>query len=90
MANTGVTSPTLTTSSRGLFCVLDRPATPNSSWSSAQPDPGTSACPWRIYNIGNNKPVELMDYIAAVEKALGMSGDGIAAAATGGCAGHFC
>ena len=55
----------------GVIRVLDRPATPNPSWSSAQPDPGTSACPWRIYNIGNNKPVELMDYIAAVEKALG-------------------
>jgi UDP-glucuronate 4-epimerase len=40
-----------------------------------QPDPGTSGCPWRVYNIGNNKPVELMDYIAAVEKALGMKAE---------------
>ena len=55
----------------GVIRVLDRPATPNPSWSSAQPDPGTSACPWRVYHIGNNKPVELLDYIAAVEKALG-------------------
>jgi len=59
----------------GVIRVLDRPATPNPSWSGARPDPGTSACPWRVYNIGNNKPVELMDYIAAVEKALGMKAE---------------
>lgn len=59
----------------GVIRVLDRPATPDPSWSGAQPDPGTSACPWRVYNIGNNKPVELMDYIAAVEKALGMKAE---------------
>lgn len=35
------------------------------------PNPGTSLDPWRVYNIGNNQPVELMDYIAALEKALG-------------------
>jgi len=35
------------------------------------PDPGTSLAPWRVYNIGNNQPVELMDYIGAIEKALG-------------------
>ena len=35
------------------------------------PDPGTSLAPWRVYNIGNNQPVELMDYITAIEKALG-------------------
>ena len=54
----------------GVIRVLDRPAQPNSAWSGAQPDPGTSAAPWRVYNIGNNSPVELMDYIAALEKAL--------------------
>lgn len=59
----------------GVIRVLDRPATLNPSWSGAQPDPGTSDCPWRVYNIGNNKPVELMDYIAAVEKALGMKAE---------------
>ena len=36
-----------------------------------QPDPATSKAPWRIYNIGNNKPVQLMDYIDALEKTLG-------------------
>ncbi|TLS19612.1 MAG: NAD-dependent epimerase [Betaproteobacteria bacterium] len=55
----------------GVIRVLDRPAPPNPAWNSASPDPGTSAAPWRVYNIGNNSPVELMDYIAALERALG-------------------
>ena len=55
----------------GVIRVLDQPATANSSWQGNAPDPGTSAAPWRVYNIGNNKPVELMDYIAALENALG-------------------
>ncbi len=55
----------------GLIRILDRPAPSNPQWSGAQPDPGTSPAPWRVYNIGNNSPVELMDYIAAIEKALG-------------------
>jgi UDP-glucuronate 4-epimerase len=55
----------------GLVRVLDRPALPNPAWSSNNPDPGTSKAPWRIYNIGNNHPVNLMDYISALEKALG-------------------
>jgi UDP-glucuronate 4-epimerase len=54
----------------GVIRVLDRPATGNADWHGAQPDPGTSTAPWRVYNIGNNQPVELMDYIAALEKAL--------------------
>ena len=55
----------------GVIRVLDQPAQANPGWSGAQPDPGSSAAPWRVYNIGNNSPVELMDYIAALEKALG-------------------
>ncbi len=55
----------------GVIRVLDRPAPPNPHWNSANPDPGTSSAPWRVYNIGNNQPVELMDYIAALERALG-------------------
>jgi UDP-glucuronate 4-epimerase len=55
----------------GVIRVLDRPAPPNPDWNSASPDPGTSAAAWRVYNIGNNSPVELMDYIAALERALG-------------------
>ena len=55
----------------GVIRILDRPAPSNPQWRGAQPDPGTSPAPWRVYNIGNNSPVELMDYIAAIEKALG-------------------
>ncbi|MEC8482853.1 MAG: NAD-dependent epimerase/dehydratase family protein, partial [Pseudomonadota bacterium] len=51
--------------------VLDRAAIGNPKWNSDQPDPGTSKAPWRVYNIGNNQPVELMDYIDALKKALG-------------------
>ena len=54
----------------GVIRALDRPAPPNPAWSGAEPDPGTSQAAWRVYNIGNNSPVELMDYIAALEKAL--------------------
>ena len=59
----------------GVIRILDRPAPPNSAWSGAQPDPGTSSAPWRVYNIGNNSPVELMDYIAALEHALGQKAE---------------
>jgi len=59
----------------GVIRVLDRLAPVNSDWNSDAPDPGTSKAPWRVYNIGNNHPVELMDYIAALEKALGKKAD---------------
>jgi UDP-glucuronate 4-epimerase len=55
----------------GIIRVLDRSATPNPDWNAASPDPGTSTAPWRLYNIGNSHPVELMDYIAALERSLG-------------------
>jgi UDP-glucuronate 4-epimerase len=55
----------------GIIRVLDRPAPRNPDWSGARPDPASSTAPWRVYNIGNNKPVELLDYIAAIEAALG-------------------
>lgn len=55
----------------GVVRVLDQPASPNLEWLSDKPDPGTSKAPWRVYNIGNNCPVNLMDYIAALENALG-------------------
>ena len=54
----------------GVIKALDNPATSNPKWNSNQPDPATSKVPWRIYNIGNNKPVKLMDYIDALEKKL--------------------
>jgi UDP-glucuronate 4-epimerase len=51
--------------------VLNQPAAANPAWQGNAPDPGTSTAPWSVYNIGNNQPVELMDYISALEKALG-------------------
>jgi UDP-glucuronate 4-epimerase len=59
----------------GVIRVLDRPAKPNPNWDGSQPDPGTSKAPWRVYNIGNNSPIELMDYIEALEEALGIEAD---------------
>ena len=55
----------------GLIKALDNPATSNNNWNGNQPDPSNSKAPWCIYNIGNNKPVQLMDYIDALEKTLG-------------------
>ena len=55
----------------GVIRTLDRPAPVNPQWDSNFPDPGTSLAPWRVYNIGNSSPMELMDYIGAIEKALG-------------------
>ena len=55
----------------GIIKTLDVPATINNDWIGDMPDPASSNAPWRIYNIGNNKPVKLMDYIYALEKKLG-------------------
>ena len=55
----------------GVIKTLDHQASSNIDWNSDQPDPASSNAPWRIYNIGNNKPVQLMDYIDALEKTLG-------------------
>ncbi len=59
----------------GLIRVLDKPALPNVNWKSDYPDSATSKAPWRIYNIGNNTPVELLDYIKAIEEALGIEAE---------------
>jgi len=59
----------------GVIRVLDRHAPPNPEWSGDNPDSGSSKAPWRVYNIGNNNPVELMDYIEALEEALGVEAD---------------
>ena len=56
----------------GVIRVLDKPARSNNKWDGDNPDPGTSLAPWRVYNIGNNSPVQLMDYIEALESALGI------------------
>jgi UDP-glucuronate 4-epimerase len=55
----------------GVVRVLDQPATPNQDWCGDQPDSATSYAPYRLYNIGNNQPVELMRYIEVLEKCLG-------------------
>jgi len=55
----------------GVVRTLDRPAQPNPAFDAAHPDPGSSSAPWRVYNIGNSRPVELLDYIGAIERATG-------------------
>jgi UDP-glucuronate 4-epimerase len=55
----------------GILRTLDRPAASDPNWSSAAPTAGTSAAPYRLYNIGNNNPAELLDMIALIEQALG-------------------
>ena len=55
----------------GVINALENPATINNKWKGDNPDPATSKAPWRIYNIGNNKPVKLMSYINAIEANLG-------------------
>ena len=55
----------------GVVRILDVIPAPNPDWKSDRPDPATSNAPYRIYNIGNNRPVELLSYIAVLEKCLG-------------------
>jgi UDP-glucuronate 4-epimerase len=55
----------------GVVRVLDRPAAANPKWDGGSPDPATSAAPYRLYNIGNNSPVELKRLVEVLEKALG-------------------
>lgn len=59
----------------GVIRTLDNVAMPNPDWSGTEPDPGTSRAPWRVYNIGNSKPVNLMDYILALENSLGKTAE---------------
>jgi len=51
--------------------LVDRPAEPNPQWSGSDPDPATSSAPYRIYNIGNNSPVELLHVVDVLEQCLG-------------------
>jgi UDP-glucuronate 4-epimerase len=55
----------------GVIRTMDHTARPNPDWDAAKPDPGTSRAPYRIYNIGNQKPVELMRYIEVIEECVG-------------------
>ena len=55
----------------GIVRVLAKPPAPDPAWSGERPDPGTSRAPYRLYNIGNDRPVELLRYIEVLEKCLG-------------------
>jgi UDP-glucuronate 4-epimerase len=55
----------------GVIRVLDKTATPSEAFDANHPDPATSNAPYRVFNIGNNQPVKLMEYIEALEAALG-------------------
>lgn len=56
----------------GVIRVLDKPATPNAAFDPEHPDPASAAAPYRVFNIGNHSPTPLMDYIKALENALGL------------------
>lgn len=55
----------------GVIGAMDRPAQPNPEWDGLKPDPATSYANYRVFNIGNNKPVQLMEFIDAIEEAVG-------------------
>ncbi len=58
--------------SRGIMAVIDNPAKPNENFDATNPNPSISSAPYKIYNIGNNEPVKLMDFISELEKKLGI------------------
>jgi UDP-glucuronate 4-epimerase len=55
----------------GIIKTIDSPAQPDDSWSGQNPDPSTGKSPYKIYNIGNNQPVDLMDFITTIEEITG-------------------
>jgi UDP-glucuronate 4-epimerase len=57
----------------GVIRVIDKPAQPNFEWSGNNPDTSSSSAPWRIYNIGNNSSIELIEFIEIIEKSLGIN-----------------
>ncbi len=59
----------------GVIRTLDNTATTNPDWTGKKPDPGTSKAPWRVYNIGNQSPVELLKYIEILEQKLGKTAE---------------
>lgn len=56
---------------QAVYRLIECIPVPDSSWDASQPDPSTSYCPYRVYNVGNSRPIPLKKYIDAVEKALG-------------------
>ena len=61
----------------GIVRVIQHPPQGNQAWTGAHPDPSTSKAPYKVYNIGNNDPVTLMDFITAIEDELGITADKI-------------
>ncbi len=59
----------------GIFRVIENPAVAKENWNPQSPDPSCSTAPYRVYNIGNSSPVKLMDFIAALEKKLGIEAE---------------
>jgi len=59
----------------GVIRTLDRIPAGNPDWSGVEPDPGSSRAPWKVYNIGNSEPVELLTYIGLIEQALGKTAE---------------
>ena len=59
----------------GVIRVLDRTPAPDADWRATSPDPASSSSPYRVYNIGNNEPVELMHLIETLEKCLGVTAE---------------
>ena len=59
----------------GVIKVADHPAEVNGQWNGKSPQPSSSSAPYKIYNIGNNKPVKLLDFINEIEKAIGIKAD---------------
>jgi UDP-glucuronate 4-epimerase len=57
--------------SQAVVRLMDRPPQGNPDWSSDKPDPAASAAPWKIYNIGNNNPEQLMHVVSLLEKEFG-------------------
>jgi UDP-glucuronate 4-epimerase len=57
----------------GVIRVLDRPPKKRTDWDAAEPDPGSSSAPYKVYNIGNNSPVPLMEFIGEIERQLGVT-----------------
>jgi UDP-glucuronate 4-epimerase len=55
----------------GVVRVVDHVAAPDPEWNEADPRPSTSRAPYRVYNIGNNQPVHLLDFIRMLEEAIG-------------------
>ena len=59
----------------GVLATIDNPATPDPDWQGDAPRPGSAAAPYRIYNIGNQRPVQLLDFIRVLEQALGVQAE---------------